>query len=188
MNMDKRLLSIVGLVAIGVIGRLLPHLPNATPITAITLAAQQYVGRRWSFIIPIAAMVISDALIGFYDWRIMMSVYCSFALIGVLSSLRAKYPGFLTTALVVISAPLLFFLLTNFAVWLFSPWYAKSIAGLFYCYGLGIPFLRSMLIGDICYSTVILGTFELLPIASFTLRSFYATYKKIPLALRYLHI
>ncbi len=157
--MTKKIFSILGLVGIGVFGRIVPHLPDATPITAITLAAQQHIGRVWAFVIPLAAMLISDAFIGFYSWRIMLAVYASFAIVSALSLLRAKYPGLRTTALIVILSPVIFFLTTNFAVWIFSPWYAKNLAGLMYCYSLGLPFLRSMLIGDIAYTTIILGAF-----------------------------
>ena len=162
----KKFLSIIGLITIGVLGRLVPHLPNATPITAITLAAQKHIGRMWAFVIPFAAMLISDAFLGFYSWRILIAVYASFGLVSALSLLRAKYPGLRSTALVVVMSPVIFFLTTNFAVWLFTPYYAKSLAGLLYCYELGLPFLRSMLLGDIAYTTIILGSVALVALVT----------------------
>ncbi len=158
--MNKKFLSVLGLISIGVVGRLVPHLPNATPMTTITLAAGKYVGRVATILIPLIAMVLSDAVIGFYNWKILISVYASFALIGLSGILARKYPGMFPTGLVLISSSLLFFLATNFSVWLFSPWYAKSIAGLFYCYELGLPFMRNMLLGDITYSLVLFGAIE----------------------------
>lgn len=155
--MNKKILTIFGLIGVGVAGRLLPHLPNATPITAITLAAHKHVGRTWSLVIPMAAMILSDMVIGFYDWKIMISVYVSFILIAVLSRSVRKSSGPLTILAIAVAASVLFFLVTNSAVWFFSPWYEKSISGLFYCYMLGAPFLRNMLLGDIVYTTVLLG-------------------------------
>ena len=160
-NMHKKLITIAGLIGVGVMGRLLPHLPNATPIAAIALAGSKYVGRIWAVVIPIAAMLISDAVIGWYDWRILVSVYISFALIGLLSLIVRTYQDVVAVSLVVLCAPILFFLVTNFAVWMFSPWYEKSFWGLLYCYQLGLPFLRNMLIGDIIYATTLLGFIEL---------------------------
>lgn len=157
----QRYLTILGLVAVGVMGRLLPHFPNATPITAITLAARKQVGAVWAFVIPTAAMLLSDAVIGFYDWKILFSVYISFLLIGCLSLLVQKNSHPLKIIILAIAASVLFFLVTNFAVWLFSPWYEKSISGLIYCYTLGIPFLRNMVIGDIAYTVTILGILEI---------------------------
>lgn len=155
--MHKKILAIAGLVGVGVAGRLLPHLPNATPVTAITLAAGKHLGRLWSITIPLMAMVISDSIIGFYNWRILLSVYGSFALIGCMSWLLRKHHSVGVSILTVVSASVIFFLITNFAVWIFSPWYEKSIAGLLYCYTLGLPFMRNMLVGDIFYSTLLLG-------------------------------
>ena len=155
--MYKKILAIASLIGIGIAGRLLPHVPNATPITAITFAAQKHVGRVWSFIVPLSAMVISDAFVGFYDWKILISVYSSFILIGFISQWVKKHTSPLAITALTMAASVTFFLVTNFAVWMFSPWYEKSLSGLFYCYTLGLPFLRSMVLGDLFYTFVLLG-------------------------------
>jgi hypothetical protein len=160
--MSKNLIlpAILALVVIGFMGRMLPHIPNATPITAIAFASSIYLGKRWSLLLPILVLLLSDLIIGFYDWKIMLSVYGSFALIGCLSWVGRKYGGALPILLTVTGSSLLFFLVTNAAVWAFSPWYEKSISGLLYSYELGIPFFRNMLMGDIVYSFLLLGAFE----------------------------
>jgi len=161
--MNKRTtIIILALIAFGYIVRLMPHLPNATPVTAIALASSLYLGRRAALFLPVAILFLSDILIGFYDWRIMASVYISFILVGALSWLAAKRPGLASNALIIVGASLLFFLVTNFAVWAFSPLYEKSISGLIYCYTLGLPFLRNMLLGDILYTSIILGVFKVM--------------------------
>lgn len=160
LSMPTKLLSIVSLVGVGIVGRLIPHIPNATPITAVTLTASKYVGRLSAILIPIITMLITDAIIGFYDWRILIGVYASFMLISILGIIARKYPKILPTSFVLLSASLFFFLVTNFSVWLFSPWYEKSISGLLYCYTLGLPFLRNMLLGDISYALALFGVFE----------------------------
>jgi len=158
--MLTKLLSVVSLIGVGIVGRLIPHIPNATPITAVTLTASKYVGRLPAILVPIITMLITDAIIGFYDWRILISVYASFLFISLLGIIARKYPNLLPTSFVLLSASLLFFLVTNFSVWLFSPWYEKSISGLVYCYTLGLPFLRNMLLGDISYALALFGVFE----------------------------
>ncbi|MCB9819267.1 hypothetical protein H6789_00960 [Candidatus Nomurabacteria bacterium] len=162
MNLNKNQVILIAcsLILFGIIMRLMPHAPNATPIVALAFVGSLYLGRRWSIILPLMALLLSDLLIGFYDWRIMFSVYGSFALIGFLSWICRKYNSFLSTGVTVITGSLLFFLLTNTAVWLFSPWYEKSISGLLYAYELGLPFLRNMLTGDIVYTLVLIGVFE----------------------------
>lgn len=149
------------LLAFGVAMRLFPHLPNATPITAIAFAGSFYLGRRWVMALPLFALLASDFVIGFYDWRIMASVYGSFALIACWSYVSRTYGGLFPVFLSIVGSSLFFFFITNGAVWLFSPWYEKSIAGLLYAYELGIPFLRNMLLGDLIYSSVLFGVFEL---------------------------
>jgi hypothetical protein len=110
--------------------------------------------------------VVSDAIIGIYDWRIMASVYVSFALIGCLSMFMRNRRGVLPMFVGVTGASIMFFLITNAAVWVFSPWYEKSVAGLLYAYELGLPFLRFMLAGDLLYAGVLYAAFELVAYAA----------------------
>ena len=155
----NQLLIMGALVGFAVAVRLVFHLPNATPLTAIAFVSSLYFGRRYAILLPLLALFLSDLVIGFYDWRIMLSVYGSFALIGVVSFAIKKYPGVLSGAALVFASSLFFFVVTNFAVWIFSPWYAKSIEGLLYCYTLGLPFYRNMLLGDALYTPLLFGVF-----------------------------
>jgi hypothetical protein len=155
--MPAKLLAATGLIALGVLGRLAPHLPNATPVNAATLAGTKYLGRPWAVAIPLLTMLISEACIGWYDWRILLSVYGSFMSVALLAPLTGKLPSSCATATSVLFPSVLFFIVTNFAVWCTSPWYEKNIAGLLYCYALGLPFLRSMLIGDVLWCAAIFG-------------------------------
>lgn len=160
MNRNYFVLAIGALVLFGILMRFVPHMPNATPIAAIAIVSSLYLGKKWAIILPVAVLLLSDVMIGMYDWRIMLSVYGSFVLIGCISWVCKKYNSFLSIGASVISSSLIFFLITNSAVWLFSPWYEKTISGLFYSFELGIPFLRNMLIGDIVYSVTLIAVFE----------------------------
>lgn len=161
-NMSRSifLFAFVGLTSFAVMARIIPHLPNAAPLTAIALVGSLYLGRKWAVLLPLSALFVSDLLIGFYDWKIMASVYISFALIGTLTWICRKHQGLAPVSTVVIGSPLLFFLITNAAVWLFSTWYTKDLTGLLYSYELGLPFLRNMIMGDIFYSILLLGIIE----------------------------
>lgn len=159
-NNKVLLMAVTCLVLFAVVIRLLPHDPNMTPITALAFVAGLYLGKKWVFILPGLALLISDILIGFYDWKIMLSVYVSFLLICILSLLVTKYRSTLASGLSIVGASLLFFLITNTAVWAFSPWYEKTFSGLLYSYELGLPFLRNMLIGDIIYTVALVSLFE----------------------------
>ncbi len=158
--MYKKIFATISLVGIGIVGRLVPHVPNATPISAISLMGSKHIGRMWAVAIPIIAMIFSDAIIGFYNWKILVSVYISFVLIGLLSAFTKKYPGLVPTSFVLVGSSVIFFIVTNFTVWLCSPWYAKNIGGLLYAYELGLPFFRNMVVGDVVYAASLFGVFE----------------------------
>lgn len=159
--MKKNIIFIsLALILFGVAMRILPHPPNMTPVSAIAFASALYFRKRWSIIMPLAAVMISDILIGFYDWRIMTSVYASFLIVGIISRVSARYRTTFAVGLSVFASSAIFFLITNTAVWLFSPWYAKNISGLLYSYWLGVPFWRNMLIGDSAYTALLVLIFE----------------------------
>jgi hypothetical protein len=52
---------------------------------------------------------------------------------------------------------LVFFVVTNFAVWAFESDYSRSAAGLLACYVAAVPFFRWMLMGDVFYLVVLFG-------------------------------
>src|SRR4051812_28582729 len=55
------------LIALGAIYRLIPHPGNAVPMGALSLYAGASVSRRWAWIIPVAAMLLSDLALLPYD-------------------------------------------------------------------------------------------------------------------------
>lgn len=157
----KNICLILCPIVLIIVARLLPHLPNFVPVTAVALMAGVYLGKRWALILPLTGLLISDFFVGFYEWRLMLSVYGSFAIIGLFSWWLRKHknvPNVLTASL---SASLFFFFITNFAVWAFSAWYTKDLAGLLYCFQLAIPFFRYTLAGDLFYVVVLFGSLEL---------------------------
>ena len=162
MNLTKNqtLILCAVLAAFAMIERFVPHMPNATPITAIAFAGSFYLGRRAAFL-PLLALAISDLTIGWYDWPVMLTVYGSVAAISLLAVAMKKYQGTLIPWAAVVSSSVFFYLTTNFAVWATSVWYPKTLAGLMMSYELGLPFLRNMMVGDLAYTALLFGAFEL---------------------------
>ncbi len=160
----KRILEMMPvllLLTFGVIVRLLPHIPNMTPVTAIAIASSVYLGKRYAILIPLTVLLLSDSFLGVYDIRIMLSVYGAFSLIAILSASLGVRNKPVSTLVPIATSAIFFFLITNAAVWLFSPWYEKTFAGLMYAYELGLPFLMNMALGDVLYSGILIGAFEL---------------------------
>ena len=58
---------------------------------------------------------------------------------------------------VLLSSSLIFFAVTNFAVWAFSPMYPANATGLLKCYIAALPFLQNMLCGDLFWGIVLFG-------------------------------
>ena len=86
----------------------------------------------------------------------LLSVILGFWLKG-----RKKWYAIAGTAIL---SSILFFLITNFAVWAFAPWYAKTFSGIIQCYAMALPFFRNTLLGDLFYTTLFFGAYEIIRI------------------------
>lgn len=151
------------LVIIGatVLARLLPHVWNVAPVTAIAIFAGVYLPKKHALILPLLARFISDAIIGFFAWPLMLAVYAAHlggALVGFWVRQHKSFPR-------IISAPILsaviFFLLTNFALFYPSADYPRTFMGIIQAYVNGLPFFRGTLVGDSAYSWALIGAGEL---------------------------
>ena len=161
MSRYKIILSIIFLVAIAAIGRLVPHPWNATPIMAATLVAGVYLNRRAALIVPLAATIVSDFFLGFYDWKVMAAVYATYALIALGSILLKRWKSAESIIAAGVVSSTLFFLTTNAAVWFFTPWYAHTAGGLLHAYLMGLPFYRNAVVGDVFFTALFFGAIEL---------------------------
>mgnify|MGYP003968174225 CR=1 FL=1 len=148
------------LIAFALISRLLPHPPNFTPIAAVAIFGALYLPKRWTLIIPLGALLLSDALIGFYAWKIMLAVYGSFALTGLIALAARKHKNALSIFSATLAGSILFFIITNAAVWMFGTMYPFTFEGLFQCYMIAIPFFKNTLMGDMFYVGVLVGITE----------------------------
>ena len=149
------------LVLIGVGARLLPHAPNITPLTAIALFAATYLGMRYAGMVLLATMVTSDLWIGTYNPGVMASVYGSLMIASLIGLLVKKRVNILSAGAGALGASIIFFVITNAAVWAFTPLYPHTFAGLMQSYAMAIPFFKNSLAGDLGYTAVLFGAMEL---------------------------
>lgn len=175
-NLRTSLLFLIILAA--ALSRLLPHPHNFTPIGALGLFGAAHFSRKYlAFLVPFAAMWISDLLLNnlvyarmfpeMYDgfaWFGNLWVYLSFGAIVVLGMGLLRKVKLLNLLGASLGVSLLFFLVTNFGTWLGSPMYPQSLTGLASSYALGIPFFWNTLAGDLFFTGVLFGAFELLQI------------------------
>ena len=145
-------------IFIAVLMRLLPHLPNFTPIAAMALFGGVYLNKKYAFVIPFLAMFISDIFLGFHS--AMPYVYGSFILTGIIGLWLKKHKSAKNIICSSLISSILFFLITNFGVWA-GGWYPKTLSGLMQSYMMGIPFFKNTVLGDLCYTGVFFGIYEL---------------------------
>lgn len=160
--MNARFGVIMGLILSAVIARLaMSGIPNVSPITALALFSGAYLAdRKLAILVPVVAMLIGDLVLGLHN--IMFFVYGAFilvSLIGIFISTRVC--GHVVIAASLVSS-VLFFLVTNFGVWMVSGFYPMTFDGLIACYTAAIPFFQMTLMGDLFFVGIIFGAFMLL--------------------------
>ena len=172
MKLNKTLL-ITSLILMGAFSRLLPHPPNFTAIASIGLFAGALMGGRYlKFIIPFLALFISDLAInntiyasyydGFVLWRPgFLWVYAPMLIMAGFAPMLIKKLNVKSVLGGSIAASLLFFVVSNFGVWLTDAMYPISISGLIGCYTAALPFLLNTLMGSVFFSAVFFGGFVL---------------------------
>ena len=171
MKLNKSVIFITLAILLAAASRLIPHPLNFTPIAAIGLFGAAHLKPRWlAFLIPGLAMWISDLIImntimaEFYSgfrWIGHSWVYIAFGAIVSLGFLLRGRVAFSTVLGASLTSSILFFLVTNFGVWLGSTFYPQNWAGLMTCYTAAIPFFWNTIAGDLFYCTVLFGSFAL---------------------------
>ena len=161
MTNKKSIIIFIAIIILAAASRLIDHPYNFTPLGAMALFAGAYGMKKYWIVLPLAVLLIGDYFLGFYNWPVMAAVYGSFALafvIGWQMRKRVKWQNIAAASLV---SSIVFFLITNFAVWAFASWYPHTLAGLLNCFTLAIPFFRNTLLGDLVYSAALFGGYEL---------------------------
>lgn len=147
------------LILLGVAMRFLPHPANFAPIAAIALFSGVYLKKWYAFFVPLMAMIFSDAYIGFHNT--IAFTWGSFLAVGAIGWYVQRRKNTVTVIAGALTGSVLFYVVTNFGVWLLSDLYAKSWQGLLECYTLALPFFRNTLTGDLFYTGVLFGAYEL---------------------------
>ena len=168
-----RLAALLAILAV-TIYRLTPHIPNFTPLGAMFVLGGLYLGRGWRWmLVPFAGLLISDVVLDLRwngdllepDRLFEIAAFALVALGGRWASGRAV--GWKIAA--VVATPFVFFLVSNFGVWLANVSWPHSATGaapcaphgLAACYLDGLPFFRGTLIGDLLFGLAGLAAVEL---------------------------
>jgi len=151
---NKKILFITLFIIVVALMRLIPHPPNFVPITAIAIfAGVRFNNIILAYAVPISIMLISDFFIGFSS--ISLFVYLAFILI-------TSYSYFIKKSSIknILLSSIIFFIITNFGVWVLPGGYPNNIEGLILCYTAAIPFFTNSIIADLFFSAILYYGFE----------------------------
>ena len=144
--------GIIFITLILVLSRFVPHPPNFTLILAgIIFLPFIKKDLTFSVIVPLAAMLISDLIIGMHS--LMLWTY---APIIFLSGLTYYFhqDKIIRIGSLAVASPMIFFLVSNFGVWVMGSSYAKDMSGLMECYFNAIPFYASSAISCLLFTAL----------------------------------
>ena len=141
----------ISLILILALARLVPHPPNFTPIIAVAIMSSCFFRNMYlSFTVIIVSMLLADVFIGFYNN--IFFVYLSLLLIVFIFfriNIKIKLQNLFIFGFL---GSVIFFLISNFGVWILSGMYEKNLNGLAYCYFLALPFFLNTILSTIIFT------------------------------------
>jgi hypothetical protein len=147
------------LIIFAALMRLVPHIPDVTPLTGLALFAGVYLKRSQAMWVPLAALACSDLFLPSEPLTTRLSVYGSFALIGLIGWWLQRGKSAATILLASLGGSVLFYLVTNFAFLYPTSMYAHNWSGIIASYYNALPFFRDALIGDLIYTGFLFGAY-----------------------------
>ncbi len=164
--MHSKYLTAILMILVAAFSRILPHPPNFNPVLAISLFSGAYLlDKRLAFLIPLLGMLLSDLVIGFHD--LLPVVYALMALFVYFGTRLSRSISVAKTAGTALVSSILFFGITNFAVWLTSGMYSLDLSGLSLCFSMALPFFQNSILGDFVYTGILFGSMAVLEKTAF---------------------
>ena len=144
--------GIIFITLILVLSRIIPHPPNFTPILAgIIFLPFIKKDLAFSIIAPLAAMLISDLIIGMHS--LMLWTYAPIIFLSCLTY-YFNQDSILRIGTLAVVSPMVFFLVSNFGVWISGSSYTEDMFGLIECYFNAIPFYASSAISCLLFTAL----------------------------------
>ncbi len=149
-NLKKEIFPI-SLILILALSRLMPHPDNFTPIIALAIMSSYFFRNvNFSYVVMLFSMLLADFFIGFYSH--MLFVYLSLFLIVLIFFKISKKMNYKNLFIFSFFGSVIFFLISNFGVWLVGNLYERNINGLIECYFMAIPFFKNTIISTLIFS------------------------------------
>lgn len=169
--------SFILLIVIASLYRIMPGRPlGFSPMIAMAIFGGAIIkDKKFAFLLPLLAMFVSDGLYqllylngvgnipGFYDGQ--LTNYILFGGLTVFGFFIKNF-NIKRIAIASVSAPTVYFLISNFLVWSSSSSLAglgrpKTFSGLMMCYTDGLPFYPWSVASTFIFSAILFGSFYL---------------------------
>ncbi len=145
----------IGILIVLSASRFIPHPPNFTSLIALSFYVPAIFGLKFLPFV-LLSFIFTDIVIGFHNT--MLFTWGSVLLIGFLCKYFTK--NIYTRVLGALSGALLFFIISNFGIWINGA-YGYSLSGFLTCYILAIPFFVNTFISTLLYSAIIETIYKL---------------------------
>ena len=174
MNHKRTKISVIVALVMGAgLMRLIPNVNGFVPVTAATVFAAAFIGRKgWAVLLPIFSVWITDLVLNntvyasFFNGFTWLTPgfafqFSAYALISLMGFQVGQNASASRIGLFSIFSSLIFFLVTNFGVWIGGGFYASNFSGLMECYAMGLPFLERSLVADVLFAQVLFHGFSM---------------------------
>lgn len=178
MNANSKYFPVIIMMLIGALARLIPHVPNFTPTESIAIFGATYLGRNYlTVLIPLVVLYLTDFIINntvarsffpshdgivWFDSYMIFNVIAIVSIILISSQLLKKINVF-NVLMSVVSASVIFFIITNFGSWASEKSiYPSDFSGLMMSYAAGLPFFKTSLFGNLIFTTILFGSYEII--------------------------
>ena len=144
-----------------VLSRMITEIPNFTATIALVMFTGYLIQNRFlSVLVILVSQVVSDLYLGIYSS--MIFVYAAYISIALLSPIIMKKMNTKSVVLSSVISPSIFFIISNFGVWLIGSTYTFNLSGLIACYAAGIPFFDESLISTVLFALTIFSIMKLI--------------------------
>jgi Family of unknown function (DUF6580) len=153
------------IIALAIAARFIPGSANFSPVYAGLLFSGVYLKRRDSIWFPVSLLAASDLLVNAllyhasFHWMQTLN-WVAFAAIVMVGWWLQKRVSMRNVLVASVAGPSVFFLISNFAVWIGGGLYPPTFGGLEACYVAAIPFYGNSLVSAVLFSGILFGAYE----------------------------
>ena len=152
--MKNNLMIPIIMMTLLVISRMISDIPNFTATIALIMFTSYLIRDKFlSVLVILVSQIISDLYIGIYSS--MFFVYGAYVFIALLSPIIMNKLSFKSVLISSLVTPTIFYIVSNFGVWITGSTYPLSLDGLIMCYVAGIPFFDETLLSTVVFSVTI---------------------------------